>query len=148
MKITSDKKYYVNYCQFPRGKNQILNSLILPDNQTTAAASADTQASDLMFIPKQEARPDGHTQGLMIIPSQDPRPDAQGRAMTLIPRETQILNPHPLELAANGRFCELDGLNNYFFSEGIGGLFWIFEVLRDDPHPQYIIPNKRGSYGD
>ena len=148
MKITSDKKYYVNYCQFPRGKKQILNSLILPDNQTTAAASADAQASDLMFIPNEKPSTDGHTQGLMIIPTLDPRPDAQGRAMTLIPRKKQRPVNYAPRMTVRARFLKQGSLNKYFYLGGIGGLFWIFEALRDDPPTPYIIPNKRGSYGD
>jgi len=148
MKIRSDKKYYVNYCQFPRGKMQFLNSLILPDNQTSAAARADAQALGLMLIPRQEARPDGHTQGLIVIPSPDPRPDAQGRAMTLRPRQTQRPVHHAPGMTVRVRFLKQGSLNNFFYPRGIGELFRNFEALWADPPTPYIIPNKRGHYGD
>jgi len=147
MKIRSHKMYYVNYCQFPRGKMQFLNSLILPDNQTSAAARADAQALDLMLMPRQKASPDGHTQGLRIIASPDPRPDGQGRAMTLRPSQSQRPVHHAPGLMVRVRFLNQGSLNNFFYLGGIGGLFWIFEALRGDPPTQYIIPNKRGRYG-
>jgi len=112
-----------------QGKNaifkflQFLNSLILPDNQTSAAARADAQALDLMLMPRQKVSPDGHTQGLRIIASPDPRPDAQAPAMTLRPKQSQRPVHHAPGLMVRVRFLNQGSLNNFFYLGGIGGLF-------------------------